>query len=77
MALVPHAHAGDTHPVDSLLTLGKESDVFIEQCMGPIKDFATLPNNSQYLLNVSPQLLLPQHFGVVQRHGLTHNITVA
>lgn len=56
MAPVPHAHAGDTHPVDSLLTLGKESDIFIEQCMGPIKDFAALPNNSQYLLNVRAQL---------------------
>lgn len=44
--------AGDTHPVDSLLNLARGSDVYIEQCMGPIKDFAALPNNSQYLLNV-------------------------
>lgn len=52
MITLPSA-VGDTHPVDSLLTLGKGSDVFIEQCMGPIKDFAALPNKSQYLLNVS------------------------
>ena len=45
--------AGDTHPVDSLLNLARGSDIYIEQCMGPIKDFAALPNNSQYLLNVS------------------------
>ena len=50
--------AGDTHPVDSLLNLARGSDVYIEQCMGPIKDFAALPNNSQYLLNVSRQLAL-------------------
>ena len=37
----------------SLLNLAKGSDIYIEQCMGPIKDFAHLPNKSQYLLNVS------------------------
>lgn len=49
-------YSGDTHPVDSLLTLGAGSDIFIEQCMGPIKDFDALPNNSQYLLNVRADL---------------------
>ena len=59
--------AGDTHPVNSLLNLAKGSDIYIEQCMGPIKDFGALPNNSQYLLNVSrytaqvlPVLVVPK-----------------
>lgn len=46
-------YSGDTHPVNSLLNLAKGSDIYIEQCMGPIKDFGALPNNSQYLLNTS------------------------
>ncbi|DBA85336.1 TPA: hypothetical protein ACH3X2_006023 [Trebouxia sp. C0005] len=44
---------GDTHPVNNLLNLAKGSDIYIEQCMGPIKDFGALPNNSQFLLNTS------------------------
>ncbi|DBA94973.1 TPA: hypothetical protein ACH3X1_002498 [Trebouxia sp. C0004] len=46
-------YSGDTHPVKSLLNLARGSDIYIEQCMGPIKDFGALPNNSQFLLNVS------------------------
>ena len=76
--------------MDSLLTLAKGSDVLIEQCMGPIKDFAALPNNSQYLLNVSlpgsciaveanscvlPAWLLHHHKSYCHKQSVNHSIT--
>ena len=50
------AQAGDTRPTQTLVDLARQgagTDVLLLQSMGPILDFAALPHNSQYLLNVS------------------------
>lgn len=44
--------AGDTHPTETLSELAKDSDMLIQQIMGPLPAFQTLSYESQYLLNV-------------------------
>ena len=45
--------AGDTHPTRALNELAEDTDMLIQQIMGPLPAFDTLSYESQYLLNVS------------------------
>lgn len=44
---------GDTHPTRTLAELAEDTDMLIQQIMGPLPAFDTLSYESQYLLNVS------------------------
>ena len=67
--------AGDTHPTRTLNELAEGTDMLIQQIMGPLPAFDTLSFESQYLLNVSREPLLP--YTVSWCHGLSSAVVLA